>query len=331
MRVSGFTFGALAFVLLAFAATRVLGNEYFFFAGFFILQYVVLATAWNVLGGYCGYVNFGSAAFFAAGAYASVAMIKGLGAPVVLQIVAGVLVGAVLGLGVGYVALRLRGIYFAIATIALAVVLETCVLHWDFVGGARGYLATRPDEAAGFASYNRFLFFLMAALALLAVAVARYIQTSWIGRGLHAILDNEVAAECSGVPTLRLKLLAAAVSGALMAMAGTLLPYFANFIEPSAVFNLNYAILALAMPVVGGTRHWLGPVLGAVLLGGMQQIVTVTVSSELNVLIVGVLLIVFVVAAPKGILGALAPLAARWRSVRSRPAAMAAVQEQRHA
>ncbi|MES2937909.1 MAG: branched-chain amino acid ABC transporter permease [Pseudomonadota bacterium] len=304
---------ALAFLALAWAITQGVANEYVFFAGFVILQYVVLATAWNVLGGYCGYVNFGSAAFFAAGAYASIFLIKSTAAPVGLQVLGGLVVGALLGLGVGYVALRLRGIYFAIATIALAVVLETVIQHWDYVGAARGYTALRPAGAPGFSSYNRFLFFAMAVLALAAVMAARFIQTSWIGRGLHAILDNEDAAECSGVPTLRLKLLAAAVSGALMAMAGTLQPYYANFVEPTAVFNLNYAILALAMPVVGGTRHWMGPVLGALLLGGMQQVVTVTVSSELNVLIVGVLLMVFVIAAPKGILGGLEALARRRR------------------
>jgi branched-chain amino acid transport system permease protein len=147
------------------------------------------------------------------------------------------------------------------------------------------------------------LFFVGLVLAMLAVIIARYVQTSWIGRGLRAIRDSEEAAECSGVPTLKLKLAACVVSGALMSAAGAPLAMYQSFVEPVSAFSLNYSVSALAMPIIGGTAHWLGPVLGALLLGIVQQVVTVTISSELNVLVVGVLLVVFVVAAPDGILG----------------------------
>jgi branched-chain amino acid transport system permease protein len=140
-------------------------------------------------------------------------------------------------------------------------------------------------------------------LALVAIAVARYIEISWIGRGLRAIRDSEEAAECCGVPTLKLKLIACVVSGALMSAAGAPLAMYQSFVEPESAFSLNYSVNALAMPIIGGTSHWLGPVLGALLLGSVQQLVTVTISSELNVLVVGVLLVVFVVAAPEGIVG----------------------------
>ena len=135
------------------------------------------------------------------------------------------------------------------------------------------------------------------------VAIARYIETSWIGLGLRAIRDNEEAAECTGVPTLKLKLLACTISGALMSAAGAPLAMYQSFVEPVSAFNLTYSVSALAMPIIGGTSHWIGPVLGALLLGTVQQVVTVTISSELNVMVVGVLLVVFVVAAPEGIIG----------------------------
>jgi branched-chain amino acid transport system permease protein len=124
-----------------------------------------------------------------------------------------------------------------------------------------------------------------------------------VGRGLRAIRDSEEAAECTGVPTLKLKLLACVVSGALMSAAGAPLAMYQSFVEPESAFSLNYSVSALAMPIIGGTGHWLGPVLGALLLGTVQQLVTVTISSELNVLVVGVLLVLFVVAAPEGIVG----------------------------
>lgn len=311
-RLTLFIAAMVGFLLLCFGATRIISNEYAFFAGFVVLQFVVLATAWNILGGYCGYVNFGSGAFFAMGAYSALFMFKLLGASVPVQILAAAVVSGLLGLGVGYFTMRLRGIFFAIATVALAVILETVILHWDFVGGARGMTVTRPASAPLFSSYTRFLFFVMGTLVVIALCVARYIERSWIGRGLQAIRDNEEAAECMGVPTVRLKLLACTLSGALMGIAGAPQVLFMNHLEPTSAFSLNYAVSALAMPIIGGTTHWVGPVIGAVLLGSVQQLVTVTVSSELNVFILGVLLVVFVVAAPNGILGLLSKLRKRF-------------------
>ena len=302
-RWTGFSAGAIAVLVIALLLARTVGNEYFFFAGYVVLQFIVLATAWNILGGYAGYVNFGSGAFFAAGAYISVALIKAFSAPLPIQLVAAAMVSGLMGFAIGAMTLRLRGIFFSIATVAIAVICETVVLNWAYVGGARGATVLQPAAPAFFASYARMLFVLMTLLALLAVALARYIEISWIGRGLRAIRDNEEAAESLGVPTLKLKLFAATVSGALMGIAGAPFPLYMNFIEPTSAFSLNYAVSALAMPIIGGTASWAGPVIGALLLGSVQQIVTVTMSSELNVLVLGLLLVAFVVAAPEGILG----------------------------
>jgi branched-chain amino acid transport system permease protein len=278
-------------------------NEYFFYAAFVVLQFVVLATAWNILGGYAGYVNFGTGAFFAIGAYTAVVLFKWLNAPLALQIAAAAAVSGLLGFGVGLLTLRLRGIFFAIATVAVSFMLETLMVNWRYVGGATGLQLLRPPVLEPFDSYTRMLFVVIALLALIAVSVARYVQDSWIGRGLRAIRDSEEAAECSGVPTLKLKLFACTVSGALMGAAGAPMPMYLSFIEPASSFSLNYSVSALAMPMIGGTAHWIGPVIGALLLASIQQIVTVTISNEINVLVVGVLLVLFVVGAPDGVLG----------------------------
>ena len=298
-----------AAVMLAVAAAIIalatlVSNDYYFSAAYTVLQFVILATAWNILGGYAGYVNFGSAAFFAVGAYSSVFLYKAFNAPLPVMIACGALAAGLLGLAVGYLTLRLRGVFFAIATLALAVVLFTFVVNWDYVGGARGAYVLQPRELPfGIRRYIHVLFGAMVAMAAFALVVARVIETSALGRGLAAIRDDELAAECSGVPTLRLKIIAASVSGALMGMAGTTFPYYLSYVEPSAVFNLSYAVNSIAMPLIGGMMSWLGPLLGAVLLGTVQQVVQVTVSSEWNLLIVGVLLVVFVTVAPNGIMG----------------------------
>jgi branched-chain amino acid transport system permease protein len=298
-----FWLSLLAILGLAGVAAFTMQNEYYFFAGYVVLQFVVLATAWNLLGGYAGYVNFGTAAFFGIGAYIAVLLIKAYQLPLPVQILAAAAVGAALGLGVGLLTLRLRGIFFSIATVAVTIIVETVVINWRYVGGATGIQILRPAPTWPFDSYIEMLFFVGLLLAMLSVIIARYVQTSWIGRGLRAIRDSEEAAECSGVPTLKLKLAACVISGALMSAAGAPLAMYQSYVEPVSAFSLNYSVSALAMPIIGGTAHWLGPVLGALLLGIVQQVVTVTISSELNVLVVGVLLVVFVVAAPEGIVG----------------------------
>jgi len=287
----------------AFGAALVVENEYYFFAAYTVLTFVVLATAWNILGGYAGYVNFGTPAFFGLGAYTGAVLFKAFALPLGLQIVAAAVMGGLLGLIAGLLTMRLRGIFFAIATIALVIIMETLFINWRYAGGATGLQLLRPAPLAPFESYIKMLFVLMAAMAIGAVALARWIERAWIGRGLRAIRDSEEAAECSGVPTLRLKVFACVLSGALMGAAGAPMPMYLSFIEPASTFNLNYAIGALASPMIGGTGHFLGPVVGALLLSSLQQVVTVTVSSEMNVLIVGVLLVAFVVLAPEGIVG----------------------------
>ena len=286
-----------------FFGARLVNNDYVFFAGYTVLQFVVLATAWNILGGYTGYVNFGSAAFFAMGAYSTVFFHKLNPLPIPVLILIGGVVSGVVGLGMGYLTLRLRGAFFAIATLALAVVLATFVVNWDYVGGSRGAYIIRPNEITPIGPYIQYLFLLMLSLVVLALACARGIERSQLGYGFATIRDDELAAEASGVPTLRLKLIATTLSGALMGMAGAPFPYYIGYLQPSSAFGLEYAVNSIAMPMIGGTTSWVGPLIGAILLGSLQQIATVTISSAVNLLIVGLLLVGFVIIAPNGIVG----------------------------
>jgi branched-chain amino acid transport system permease protein len=295
-----------------FFAARLVNNDYVFFAGYTVLQFVVLATAWNILGGYTGYVNFGSAAFFALGAYSTVFLHKFFPMPIPVLIVVGGIVSGIVGLGMGYLTLRLRGAFFAIATLALAVVLQTLVVNWDYVGGSRGAYIIRPNEIALIGPYVQYLFLLMLALAVIALAIARGIERSQLGYGFATIRDDELAAEASGVPTLKLKLIATTLSGALMGMAGAPFPYYIGYLQPSSAFGLEYAVNSIAMPMIGGTTSWVGPLIGAILLGSLQQIATVTISSAVNLLIVGLLLVGFVIIAPNGIVGLVQDFL-RWR------------------
>jgi branched-chain amino acid transport system permease protein len=304
MRTSAFIMLGAGVAALVFAGARLVGNDYVFFAGYTVLQFIVLATAWNILGGYTGYVNFGTAAFFALGAYSTVFFHKFYPLPIPALVVVGAAVSGLVGLGMGYLTLRLRGAFFSIATLALAVVLQTLVVNWDYVGGSRGAYVIRPaEDSVLHLPYIQYLFLVMLALALIAVVIARTIARSKLGYGFATIRDDELAAEASGVPTLKLKLIATVISGALMGMAGAPFPYYIGYLQPTSAFALEYAVNAIAMPMIGGTTTWFGPLIGAILLGTLQQVTTVTISSAVNLLIVGVLLVAFVIIAPNGLVG----------------------------
>ena len=304
--------GNLAFIAVLVVAAAVIffiarsiGQSYAFFAAYVVVQYIVLGTAWNILGGYTGYVNFGITAFFAIGAYSTVVMYKLTPwMPLPVMVLVGGVLAALVGLGTGYLTLRLRGVFFSIATLALAVVVQTLFTNWDFVGGARGAYVLRPRLAPLIGGeYIQYLFLVMLGLCVIVLATARAIERSALGYGFAAIRDDEAAAEASGVPTLRLKLIATALSGAFMGMAGAPLPYYVAYLDPASGFSLNYAVNAIAMPLIGGTSSWIGPVVGGILVGGLQQYISVTISSAVNVLITGLLLVAFVILAPQGIVG----------------------------
>ncbi len=303
MRSAAFWSSLAATLAAGLALTETISNEYYFNALYLILQAMLMAIAWNVLGGFTGYVNFGAAGFFAVGAYTSVALHKAFELPLPLMIVAAGVVCGLIGLGLGYLTLRLKGVYFAIATLAMAIVIETLVNNWSYVGGAKGYYMLTPDKHLWFDNYIQMLFMVMLLMTLAAIAVSRMLSSSMLGRGLAAIRDDEVAAECSGVPTLKLKLVSTTVMGVMMGIAGAPFPYFITFVDPLSAFSLFIAVNAIAMPMIGGTSHWVGPVIGAILVGTMQEVVKVTISSEVNVLVVGVMLVVFITLAPQGIVG----------------------------
>jgi branched-chain amino acid transport system permease protein len=306
VRPAAFFAAAIGAAILAFVVASLIGNEYLFFAGYTVVQFIVLASAWNILGGYCGYVNFGTAGFFALGAYTAVFFHKTYPLPIPVLLIVAAGVSGLIGFGTGYLTLRLRGAFFSIATLALAVVLQTFVVNWDYVGGSRGAYVIRPDsiDVFGFQiGYIRYLCLIMLLLAAVAVAIARTIELAKLGYGFATIRDDELAAEASGVPTLKLKLIATTLSGALMGMAGAPFPYYIGYVEPASTFGLPYTVNSIAMPLIGGTTVWFGPVIGSLLLGTLTQIVTVTISSSVNLLLVGAMLVGFVIVAPNGLVG----------------------------
>jgi len=295
----------LGLVLFGIAATAPLLFKfpYLYLAAYMVLQYVVLSTAWNILGGYAGYVNFGVSAFFGIGAYITAYIHLTYGVNPLMGLLAGGLAAAALGAGLGYSTMRLRGVFFSIASIGVAVVTLYVVANTPELGSSVGLYVFPPSPPPPYATYVEFLFVVMAGLAIIAIILAYHLEKSRLGKALTAIKDDELAAESMGVPTFKLKVLVSTLSGFLMGLAGAPFPFYITYIEPHSVFSLDVTVNTLAMSLIGGTGSWLGPLIGSILLGSLQQAITVTISSEVNLLILGVLLLTFIIVAPKGLLG----------------------------
>ena len=172
MKLNRFWVGIVVVLLAGLAFTKIADNEFYFYAIYAVLQLMVMGIAWNILGGFTGYVNFGAGGFFAAGAYTTVFLHKALdGPPLLVAVVVAPIVCGLIGLGIGYLTLRLKGVYFAIATLAVAIILETLVINWEYVGGAGGYYFLIPEEIPFFDSYVEWLFTVILVITLFAIVV----------------------------------------------------------------------------------------------------------------------------------------------------------------
>jgi branched-chain amino acid transport system permease protein len=282
-----------------------------------VFLYVTLAQSWNIIGGYTGYVSFGHVTFFGIGAYVAAILFRQLGAgPHVAAVPAG-LVAALFGMLVGYPALRLRGPYFGIATLALSLVVMLVVANLPATGGGEG-IVVRGGLPFTRVALEQAFYLSYLALALLAVATAWWLERSRFGFGLRAIRDDEDVALSVGVNATRLKVLALGLSSFFPGAVGALYAHQASYVAPGDVFTLSISFKSLVYAVVGGIGTVLGPVVGTVFMEVFNTLLTISPLGTYQVdrIVFGVLLIVVVLAAPAGIVGLLGRLghAARRRA-----------------
>lgn len=256
---------------------------------------IVLAQSWNILGGYAGQINLGHAAFFGLGALVTRVLWVG-GTPLVLSLSAGALVATLFGCLIGVPAFRLRGAYFAIGTLGLAEILRITV------GNLLPQISTIP--AADLASYNILpRYYLTLALAVLCVAVVARLVRSRVGLGIRAVREDETAAEASGVGALRHKILALAISTALVGLAGGAFAYYHVSYYPQHTFSPAWTFDAVLMSYIGGVGTVHGPVLGALFYVILKEVLALQ-WVEFHLIIFGVLFILVVLFFPGGLVEA---------------------------
>jgi branched-chain amino acid transport system permease protein len=290
-----------------------------------IFLYGALAAAWNLLAGYCGQISLGHAVFFGIGAYTpAVLQLRGRDVlpDALLSPWLGMLAGAAIAVAVsqliGYPVFRLRGHYFAIATIAVGEIVHALFLNWDWVDGARGLSVPirRPDSLLHFQFHESRAAYYYIALGLLALALAatRWIERSRAGYYFRAVREDEDAAASLGVHVARQKLRAIAVSAGLTAFGGTFYAQYVLFVSPESVFPLTLSILIALVAVLGGVGTLWGPLLGAAVLVPLSEYTRVWLGGggrAIDLLVYGALIVIVAVAQPAGLMGLLRRLAHR--------------------
>ncbi len=307
---------AVAAIGLLFVAIPFVGLPPFYESFLYLIfSAVVLATSWNILSGYSGYFSFGHGAFFGAGMYTTATLAGRLEVPFLWTLPAAGIVAALLGLAIGAVVFRLRrlrGELFALLTLAVTFVLATIVLNTPIDGGQGVSLSSVPLPAL-LSSPSSTLYVLGLAMAALTLWIAYAIYGSKLGTGLFAIHDDEDVAEVMGVPTFRYKLMAFAISCSLAGVAGGIHAMFISYITVGETFSIIVPLNVVLMSVLGGTRHWLGPAVGATVITGLLYGFTAGDYPVAGRAAVGLILIVVILFMPEGLLGRFIPRLQRRR------------------
>jgi branched-chain amino acid transport system permease protein len=274
-----------------------------------VLLFAMLAQAWNILAGYCGQVSLGHAVFFGTGAYTSSALQMAFGVNPWLGMVIGVVLAVALSQVIGYPCFRLRGHYFAIATIAIGEIIHTLAINWEFIGGARGLtLRIQKDSLVAFQFNGTKYLYYYIILAMMAVCfyVTWRIERARLGYYLKAVREDADAAQSVGISVTKYKLIAMALSAGFMAAGGTFYAQYLLYLDPDSVFPLSLSILVCLLTVVGGTGTLWGPLVGSALMLPLSEFTRIKwggTGSAVDLLIYGALLTIMAVFQPAGLVG----------------------------
>jgi branched-chain amino acid transport system permease protein len=292
-----------------------------------VLMTAQLGVAWNILGGYAGQVSLGHAAFFGCGAYVSTLLLTSYGLSPWLGMLAGAATAALFAVAIGWPCFRLRGHYFAMATIAVGEIVQAVVTNSDALGGAVGlYLPLEERGVWGFTFKASKLPYHFIALALLALSLAVNwaVARSHVGYYLRAIKDDPDAARSVGVSLTRYKLVAIAISSALTAAGGTLYAQKELYIDPGSTLSTALSIKISLAVILGGVGTLLGPVLGALLLIAIEEGSRTAFGGTgrgTDLVVYGLLIVGFAVFKPGGVVGWTADLERWWLARATRRAA----------
>jgi branched-chain amino acid transport system permease protein len=304
-RATWFPIGLMV-VLMALPALQFVGNyNYVIHLVLYTACYVVMASGWNILGGFTGYISLGHNVFFAIGGYFAGMIFARYGvSTIILAPIAG-LVAAMAGYAIGLITLRVRGPSFIISSLALVMIFRIFFENWEFVGGAAGVSLKANSLSVVWAKLPYYYAFVI--MAAFAVWVSYKIKHSKFGLGLRAISKDEIKAESAGIDTRTYKVLAFAISAFFVGMAGAVWGEYLTYIRPNIFLVILISVNMVLMCILGGKGTIAGPVVGAILIVAFNELFVATLgASEINILATGLIMMISLMFFPLGIVGSLA-------------------------
>ena len=316
--------GRIALVIGALVALvypiplQIQGTTYYQTVGFLVLLNAMLGLGWNVIGGWAGQFDFGPQVFFAVGAYTAALLYVKLGIDAWLGLPVAAAVAAAICAVLTYPLTRLRGHYFAIATVAIWMIAQPIGATWEYIGAAQGLfipMKTHGNVVASalslqFTGRTKALGYYYAALALFAVTLAlmAWVERSKLGFYFRAVRDDQEAAEGIGIDSRLYKVIARSITAAVFGAAGVLYAFWALSVFPEQVLELNWSTLPIMATVVGGIGRLWGPVLGAFILVPIAQIMSTTLGAGplagrgIDLIVYGLIIVVIAAFRPTGLL-----------------------------
>ena len=311
------TLGALVAVVFPIPL-QLQGATYYQTVGFLVLLNAMLGVGWNVIGGWAGQFDFGPQVFFAVGAYTSALLYVKVGVDAWLGLPVAACVAALICAVLTYPLTRLRGHYFAISTVAIWMIAQPIGATWEYIGAAQGlFIPVKPRSSTlsaalslQFAGPTKALGYYYAALALFAVTLGlmAWVERSKLGFYFRAIRDDQEAAEGIGIDSRLYKVIARSITAAVFGAGGVLYAFWALSVFPEQVLELNWSTLPIMATVVGGIGRLWGPVLGAIILIPISQIMSTTLGTGplagrgIDLIVYGLIIVVIAAFRPTGLL-----------------------------
>ncbi|WP_245530461.1 branched-chain amino acid ABC transporter permease [Pseudothermotoga thermarum] len=296
-------------MILLFILPLIVREVHFQHTMIMLVLFAGLGEAWNIITGFGGQTSFGHAAFFGIGAYTSTVLFHKFGISPWVGMLLGAVAATVVAVLVSYPCFRLKGHYFAIATLAVAEIIKQLFISWDYVEGATGISipVVKDSFVAMQFHQSKIPYFVIAYLLfLISTIVAIVIEQNKMGYYLKALRESHEAAEALGINTTNYKLSAMAISAALTAVMGTVYAQYILYIDPFMVFGLDISMKIVLLTVLGGIGNIYGPIIGASILIPLSEYTRVSLGGTgkgIDLMIYGVLIVLIVCFEPKGIIG----------------------------
>jgi branched-chain amino acid transport system permease protein len=291
---------ALLILIACVASLPLFGGAYALRVGTIACMYAIFALSWNIVGGFAGYPSFATAAFFGFGAYAT-GILLNKGVPLSVAVIGSLVMCFLLAAALGTVLLRLRGHYFAIASLSLVEVFREMVNNaTDLTGGGMG-LNIPLASGSGILADATFFFYAMWALLLITAVVVMIVSASKLGFGLNCIRQNETASNMVGLNSALYKSVAFGLSACFVGAAGGIYAAWVHYIDPSDVFDILYSVKPIVMALMGGLGSPLGVVCGAFVYLGLEEVVWRNYI-QIHSGVLGVLIIMLLLFLPHGLI-----------------------------